>query len=96
MRNLFPDGVKTDTNKRVSNLPSTGYSPAKKKGGHHKHGAGISPHDALDRCNAEADCVPLQTDVYHYFAQKLEPWAIAALEKQLTTKLDRTRLNKES
>ncbi len=95
VRNLFPDGAKTDTNKRVSNLPSTGYSPAKKKGSCRTHGAGMSPRDALDTCYAEAYIVPLRADVYRYFVWRLEPGAIAALEKQLTTKLDRTRLDKE-
>ena len=39
--NLFRDGVE----KRLSDLPSTGYSPAKKKGGCRPRGAGISPRD---------------------------------------------------
>jgi hypothetical protein len=42
--NLFRDGTK----KHHSDLPSTGYLPAKKKGRRHTCGAGISP------CNAEA------------------------------------------
>jgi hypothetical protein len=42
------------------------------------------------------DCLPLQMDVHRYFVPKLEPSAIAALEKQLTANLDRTRLDKES
>ncbi len=40
--NLFRDGAK----KRHSELPSTGYLPAKKKGGRRTRGAGISPRDA--------------------------------------------------
>jgi hypothetical protein len=41
------------------------------------------------------DCVPLRSDVDCYLEWKLEEGAIAALDKQLTTKLDRSRLNKE-
>jgi hypothetical protein len=40
--NLFRDGAE----KHHSDLPSTGYLPAKKKGGRCTQSAGISPHDA--------------------------------------------------
>ncbi len=63
-RNLFQDGTKTgDTSKRAGELPSMGYSPAKKKGGpivhgagggHHTCGDGISPRDAFDVYNNNA------------------------------------------
>ena len=47
--NLFRDGAK----KRLSaDLPSTGFSPAKKKGDRHRRGAAISPRD-IDALAAE-------------------------------------------
>jgi hypothetical protein len=49
--NLFRDGVK----KRHSDLPSTGYSPAKKKGGRRTCNAGISPCDANEFADAGSD-----------------------------------------
>jgi hypothetical protein len=42
------------------------------------------------------DCVPLSADVHCYLKRKLEPGAIASLEKELKTKLDRSTLEKES
>ncbi len=41
------------------------------------------------------DCIPLRNDSLRYFVRKLDHGTISALEKQLTTKLDRTRLEKE-
>ncbi len=49
--NLFRDGVK----KRHSNLSSTGYSPAKKKGGRRTRDTGISPRDANEFPDAGSD-----------------------------------------
>jgi len=51
--NLFWDGGETDTNKTVSDWPSTGYSPAKKKVGSRARGADIRPRDALDTGHAD-------------------------------------------
>jgi hypothetical protein len=56
MANLFRDSSNTDTNKRVSDLSSMGYSSAKKKGGSCTHGTDISPCNEFDMCNADA-CV---------------------------------------
>jgi hypothetical protein len=56
MTNLLQDGTKTDTNKRVSDLPLKGYSLAEKNGGHCTCSAGISPRNTFDTGNAEA-CV---------------------------------------
>jgi hypothetical protein len=41
------------------------------------------------------DCIPLKNDSLRYFERKLEHGTVSVLEKQLTTKLDRTRLEKE-
>jgi hypothetical protein len=41
-------------------------------------------------------CAPLPADVHYYLQCKLQSGAIASLEKQLTTKLDRSTLRKES
>jgi hypothetical protein len=41
-------------------------------------------------------CVPSPADVHCYLDCKLQPGAIASLEKQLTTKLNRSTLDKES
>ena len=64
--NLFRDCVEIDANKRLSYLPSTGYSPTKKKGGSQTSSAGkgdiqshrsiISPRDSFNTGNAD-DCV---------------------------------------
>ncbi len=42
------------------------------------------------------DCVPPMNDSHQYLDCKLEHGTISALEKQLTTKLHRTRLEKET
>jgi hypothetical protein len=61
--NLFQECSK----KRASDLASTGYSPAKKKGGRRIRGAGISPRDADLIAEAfpsdkdDDDYVPTQT-----------------------------------
>jgi hypothetical protein len=63
--NLFQDGTK----KHHSDLSSTKYLPAKKKGGHRTSGAGISPRDAEafvaeasdDNNNEDKDYLPTPT-----------------------------------
>ncbi len=60
LRNLLQDGAETsDTNKRAGEIPLTGHSPTKKKGGRLAWGTGgwrltcrdgISPRNALNAC----------------------------------------------
>ena len=66
MRNLFPDGAETsDTNKKAGELQSTGYSPAKKKGGRLVQGAGcgrLPRRDGISPCDTSNMCKDDQVD----------------------------------
>ncbi len=102
MRNLFPDDAKTsDTNKRVGELPSTGYSPTKKKGGRLAWGfasgslmrrEGISLCNSLNTCkdnllDASSGYLDDSSDVNYYSPTPTYKMLIQTARKQKTHEL---------